>query len=457
LTKFEIIGRTLDTLFYTFTASLLRYNKFIEQHKMKKLLYFLLGFLFFLVAAWLILIRCLNAGSLTPDNTVWQSYIGRDSTVGVLPDHYANYFTYTIARTNPNIGFRIKGVFPSTRYFSFNVYSLGDNITQGSLVDYQIETDSGKPNPFVANKDSVEVDNNFTVYIIPSKHKDKQLPNLLPFRDDSRLLTMVIRLYDYNIDDYGGVAFPTVEAFEMEAEVENIELKPVNLPTALNLRTIVRNVSLPGMVKRLGGVFATEKTGQLDGPTDQKYTTVPFHAIDTRGYIENNDNRYLLAGITKKEDEVFVFRFKSPTYTTGPENINQTNVRYWSFNLGNAATYNFNGLKDEDIILDKQGYANIVLANENRELIERTKALGYNFMEWNMPWKKGFILFRHMLANPNFEAQIDKVPPINNTMTDFTPIEGQKFMGDYAPQGVRMSKAEFLATYSLQVEQIEAQ
>ena len=148
---------------------------------MKKLLYGLLGGLLGLTIVWFLLTRYLNGGTTTPDNTVWQSYIGRDTTVGILPDRYANYFTYTVARTNDDIGFKIKGVFPSTRYFSFNVYSLGDNATQGSLVDYQIETDSGKPNPFVVNQDSVATDNNFTVYIVPSKHKEKKLPNLLPF------------------------------------------------------------------------------------------------------------------------------------------------------------------------------------------------------------------------------------------------------------------------------------
>ena len=425
---------------------------------MKKLAYWLIGIILLLGIAWFILLRALNAGSLKPDNTIWQSFIGRDTTVGILPDHYANYFTYTLARTNSDMGFRIKGVFPSTRYFSFNVYSLGDNITQGSLVDYQIETDSGKPNPFIANQDSVATDNHFTVHIVPQKHKDKKLSNILPFKNDVKLLTMVIRLYDYNIDNYGGVEFPTVEAFTIEESGEEVSFNPIKLPTALSLRTIVRNVSMPGMVKRLGHVFETEKTAQLDGPKNAaKFVTTPFHAIDTRGYIENNDNRYLLAGLTKKDDEVFVFKFKSPTYTKGPENINQTNVRYWSFNLGNEATFNFNGLKDEDIVLDEEGYANIVLATKDAEIEKRVQALGYNFLEWNMPWKKGFILFRHMLANPNFEAQIDNVPPIQEGMTDFTAIEGQKYMGDYAPQGIRMSKSQFLSEYSLQVEKIEVE
>ena len=424
---------------------------------MKNLLYLLLGVLLFFTVAYFFTIRYLNSGSLTPDNTVWESYIGRDTVVGILPDKYANYFTYTLARTNENIGFKISGEFPDTRYFSFNVYSLGDNVTQGSLVDYQIQTDSGKPNPFLVNKDSVDAGERFTVYIVPDKHKQKKLPNLLPFRADAKLLTMVIRLYDYNIDDFGGVDFPTVEAFTMEDEVENVALNPINLPKALNLRTIVRNVSLPGMVKRLSLVFETEKTAQLDGPNPEKHQSIPFHAIDTKGYIENNDNRYLLAGITKNEGEVYVFKFKSPSYTTGPTNINQTNVRYWSFNLGNAATYNFNGLKDEDVLLDEQGYATIVLASKDAVVEKRTKELGYNFLEWNMPWKKGFILFRHMLANPNFEAQIDAVTPIKEGMEDFTPTEGQNFMGAYAPQGFRMAKDEFLKEYSLEMEAITVQ
>ena len=153
-----------------------------------------------------------------------------------------------MARTNDNIGFRIKGAFPDTRYFSFNVYSLGDNATQGSLVDHEIVTDSGKPNPFLYDRDSVDVGSNFTVHVIPSRYNSKKLKNALPFQDDARLLTMVIRLYDYNIDDFGGVEFPTVEAFTISEDEEDTTLQPVKLPTKLDLRWIVRRRSLPGMV-----------------------------------------------------------------------------------------------------------------------------------------------------------------------------------------------------------------
>lgn len=418
---------------------------------LKKLLYLLIATILLLGALYFFALRYFNNGGTTPTNTVWESYIGRDTTVGILPDEYANYFTYTLARTSDDIGFRIKGEFPDTRYFSFNVYSLGDNATQGSLVDYQIQTDSGLPNPFVADRDSVEVGKNFTVHIVPSKLNNGDLLNTLPFRDDVKLLLMVIRLYDYNIDDFGGVEFPTVEAFTIDDSNDKEELKPAPLPRPLNLRWIVRRRSLPEMVNRLSLLYETENTVSLDGPdASQEYFSIPFHAIDTKGYIENNDNRYLLSAITKAEDEVYVFRFRAPSYTTGPNDINQTDVRYWSFNLGNSETYNFNALKDEDALLDEGGYVNIVLANKDIELEQRVEALGYNFLEWNMPWKKGLILFRHMLAAESFEAQIDRVPPINVEMDDFTSTEAQHYLGDYAPKGIRMSKSDFMSAYTLE-------
>lgn len=405
-----------------------------------------------MVLAYLFALSYFNNGAKTPTNTVWESYIGRDTTVGILPDKYANYFTYTAARTNNDIGFRIKGQFPDSRYFSFNVYSLGDNITQGSLVDYDIVTDSGSPNPFTVNRDSTEVDDNYTIHVLPSKFQNPDLSNVLSFRDDVKLLLIVMRLYDYNKDDFGGVEFPTIEAISFNEEESKDEIENIKLPRPLNLRGIVRRRSLPGMVKRLSLLYKTEKTVQLDNADQDAQYTIPFFRIDSRGYIENNDNRYLLAAITKSDDEVYFFRFKAPSYTSGPENINQTDVRYWSFNLGNAATYNFNALKDEDAIIDEDGYVNILLASKDKELENRVEALDFNFLEWNMPWRKALILFRHMLADASFEIQIDDVKPISESTTNFDELEAQHVMGDYAPQGIRMSKADFLRSYNVDIE-----
>ena len=408
--------------------------------------YGLLGLLVLAILAFIGVWSYLTLGTSHPDNTVWQSYIGRDTTVGILPDKYANYFTYTFANTNKNLGYKIKGQFPDTRYFSYNVYSLGDNTTQGSIVDYQLEPDFGRDNPFL-QEDNSDSTASYTLHLIP-KDVESPFPNTLSYGSDASMLTVVLRLYDYNIDDFGGVELPTVQAFTVDDSGEETKLKTKRKPRALNLRSIVRRFSLPGMVDRLGLVFNTEQITVPDRRIEvDDLDHIPFHTIDTKGYIENNDNRYLLAAITKQENELYVFKFKAPSFTTGPENINQSDVRYWSFNLGNEATYNFNAVKDEDAIIDEDGFVHIVLADNDPEIKQRTKHLHYNFLEWNMPWPKAFILFRHMLANPDFHAQIEDIPPIGEESKEFEKLEANLYIGDYAPRGERMTKEQFLAIY----------
>lgn len=389
-----------------------------------------------------------NSGPTEPTNEIWTAHIGRDTTVGILPDTYANYFTYTFLRPSNNVGIQIKGDFPDTRYLSFNVYDLKNKTTQGSLIDHQIETDSGLPNPFEPNPDSLETGHSFTVNIIPDSYRSEGQKNTLLFKEDITSLLIVIRLYDYDVDDFGGVSYPTVQAITLEqGENNTVNYTPRPLPKPLDLRKIVRKRSLPKMVERLGKLYKTEKNAPLDASSDNKHRTIPFHAIDKRGYIENNDNQYLMAAISYQEDEVYIFKIKSPSYTTGPSDIHNSDVRYWSFNLGNAATYNFNGVKDEDLIIDDEGYAHIILARHDDDIIQRSQELQYNYMEWNMPYQKGLILFRHMLANEQFDEQITDVPPFDDYTGDYSDIEAYQYMNEYAPRGVRMSKSDFLKYY----------
>ena len=344
-----------------------------------RLIRILIGLTLALILLVCFAILYLNQGSSKPTNEVWQSYIGRDTTVGILPDQYANYFTYTSALTNRNTAFKIKGAYPDTRYFSYNVYSLGDNTTQGSIIDRNIESVSGLPNPFLsASKDSIG--QYYEIHVLPKKYNHLNLKNALYYDSGTRLMTIALRLYDYNIDDRGGVPLPTVEAYRIESGENDDELKPKRLPRALNLRSIVRRFSLPKMVERLSLLYETEQKVALDQNAHAAFANIPFHAINTSGFIENNDNRYLLAGITKEENEVYIFKFKSPSYTTGAENIVTSDVRYWSFNLGNAASYNFNGLKDEDAKMDSEGMVTIVLADRDADIIKNADQQLFSIM-----------------------------------------------------------------------------
>lgn len=234
--------------------------------------------------------KYLNSGPKGADNTVWSTHIGRDTTVGILPDEYANYYSYTTIRTSNDVGFILKGSYPDTRYFSVNVYSLGDNTTQGSIIDYQIKPNGTALNPYLSNQDSIETGEDYTIHIIPSAYASDQFSNQLAFKDDTRLISIVLRVYDYNVDDFGGVDLPTVEAIELNRTAQSITSTERRLPKPISLRTIVRNVSLPGMVERLGELYLTEKQIALDQYKTDEELGIPFHAINTEGYIANNDN-----------------------------------------------------------------------------------------------------------------------------------------------------------------------
>ncbi|MEM1119636.1 MAG: hypothetical protein AAGJ18_04265, partial [Bacteroidota bacterium] len=307
---------------------------------MTKILKFVVGLLLLLAAIAYLGNRYLNSGSIEPDNAVWNEHIGRDTTVGLWPDVYANYFSYTFVRTDENVGIQIKGQFPDARYMSYNVYNLEDKSTQGSIIDADIQTDSGRPNPTLV-KEGLP-DETYTINVIPAKNKDADLPNKLVFRDDSKVLLIVLRYYDFNQDDYAGVDLPTTQAFEM---TESTAFQPVNLPLGLNLKSLV---DAPEIAKDVDFLYQAENLQALDGPKNQQtYYSLPFFRVIGEGMIQNNDNLYLLTGITKKKEEVYVMQFQAPTFVQTAADLDSAEVRYWSINIGNDRSYVFNALKDE--------------------------------------------------------------------------------------------------------------
>lgn len=410
---------------------------------MKKLQYFLIAFFLIAIVVLFFGNRFLNSGSLEPDSSVWNEHIGRDTTVGIWPDVYANYYSYTFVRTDENVGIKIKGQFPDSRYMSYNVYNLEDKSTQGSIIDHELVTDSGNPNPTMTG--GVIGAENYTIHVIPEKYKEADLPNKLTFRDDSKILLIVIRYYDFNQNDLAGVSLPTTQAFTLN---ETDAIQPVNLPTALNLKSLVNG---PKIAESIWFMYNAENQQALDGPKNQKqYYTLPFYRVIGEGMIQNNDNLYLLSALTKKEDEVYIMKFKAPTFVQTAADIGTSDVRYWSVNIGNDLSYVYNAIKDEDCLIDKDGYVTIIMAAKDDTIQDRCKTLGFNFLEWNIERSKAFIIYRNMLSRPDFAGHFNQVQPLKET-SDFGDFEANTQIGEYAPKGFRMKKADFLKEFDLAV------
>ena len=398
---------------------------------------------FALFVGFAVILFCSNCQNKTPtyqpDNTVWVDLIGQDTTIGFWPDLYANYFAYTFKVTDPNIGLKIQGEFPNARYMSYNVYNLADQSTQGSIIDVNIAAEK----PFVV--DDKTAGDSYTIHVIPEKYSNSALPNKLTYKAGSSVLLVIMRLYDFNEDNYGGIPLPGVTAFKLE---EKEQQENIPLPSPIMLTKIWQPEEIS---KDFTYLYESENIAALDGPRKQKkYFTMPFFRVTGERMLQNNDNLYLISAITKKEKELYMVKFKAPTYVKETKDIGHTDVRYWSMMIGSDNSYSFNSIKDEDCQIDEDGFVTVVIGDNDSALKERVAALGFNFMEWNIARNKGFIIYRNMLSSKGFAGHLLKLDALREKdKKDFAKFEAGQFIGEYAPKGNRMSIEDFMAEYRL--------
>jgi hypothetical protein len=262
------------------------------------------------------------------------------------------------------------------------------------------------------------------------------------------MLLLVMRLYDFNEGNTGGVDLPKVQAFDVR---EDQTIQPMALPKPLNLRSLV---DAPKIAEDIWFLYNSENLKALDGPKGNKqYYSLPFLRVSGEGMIQNNDNLYLLSAVTKLPGEVYYIRFKAPSFVTSSSTILTSEVRYWSMNIGDDLSYVFNAFKDEDCKIDEDGYVNIVIGENSEELKSRVQRLGFNFLEWNVPRKKGYLIYRNMLTKPGFEGNISKVPFATDGDKDsFETTDASLFIGEYAPRGYRMQIEDFYNEFDLNDE-----
>ena len=119
-------------------------------------------------------------------------------------------------------------------------------------------------------------------------------------------------------------------------------------------------------------------------------------------------------------------------------------VRYWSITTNESfvTTSVLDGVYDEQIPLDDDGYYTIVVSREEDRPINAYERYGVKWLNWGDNGDAagnlddGMLIYRHMLASPNFEYAIQKVDEI---------LTEEAVMGEYFPETQYMSKEEFEA------------
>lgn len=82
-------------------------------------------------------------------------------------------------------------------------------------------------------------------------------------------------------------------------------------------------------------------------------------------------------------DELAVIRLQPPSYQT--DFSIPADVRYWSMNIGDNKTLNYNGIKDSDAIVADDGWTYFVFGRDNNDVKAKCDEIKYNFVEWKMP------------------------------------------------------------------------
>lgn len=366
-----------------------------------------------------------------PPKKIWYENIGSRTDLPFLPDAEVNYYMCSFKRNKGDkIGFRLTADFPFARYLSYNIYDNRDRTSQASIIDTDINPLPGNENPFITGSQSSN--RKYVVHILPDIPEAVGYENTLLFNDDIPNLGTILRLYVPEIDAQGGVALPEIEAFDLNTG------KAVDLPEPL-----------PVDFSKFGELVTTFET--VIGLTYllQEVNKVDFFRFSGAGLYQNFDNQYLFAPLTLNNNEVAIIKVKPPTYTGNISETSKKDVRYFSFGIGDAATYNYFTLPDYKCKIASDGFIYLVVGRNDENL--KKKADGLNYLVWDkVLGDRGLIVYRNLLTRPDYPYQMGLVPDIVQNIDkvfDTAVLRGSTYLGDYSPQGVKMNRSAYMENF----------
>lgn len=367
----------------------------------------------------------------------WTPYLGTDSATLALPDYHSNYFGYAFDwKNNQHVGLRITGEFGYARYMSYNIYDEVSGASFTALKDIQITPQPGNVNPFVAGNPADATNREYVVniYCKTPATETLKVDNPLTFKtsDNVTALLVILRYYMPEKDARAGVPFPVIQAFDTRTNQ--------NVPTPPNIAISKMPEEL--YQKRMANIFETV----VDN-------TLRFYRAEGAGQYNNADNLYLITAVENQSDLVLILKFQAPLFGLTNSQYPSADVRYWSFNQGNANTSTPIGMPDQTFNVAKDGLTYIAMGAES--IKDWAHKGGYNFMPWKATSAQAVVLYRNLVTNSSFQGAISKVP--NLVLTD-VPINGpndprinclaaSQYIFAYAPTGKKVTQAEFLANY----------
>ena len=400
--------------------------------------------------------------SIAPSQTWEKPYIGSDSTVLYLPDANVVYWRYGWSReVNDTNGIVIKGNFPDARYFSYNVYNDDTKMSLGSFTDFEIEPQKKGSNPF----QNAETPNNgaYTLYVAPEGSNITE-NNVLYFPDSLTNVSVILRHYLPEDNIYGKQPLPEIALLNVKTNA--ISSAPQSAPIPKLSKEEVKTYLVP-LFEKLAKEFEEDPKGvllKLENQRKQRSLKInelvckevvarsfthfktgdSIHSfnLQTQGTYPNNDNYYLTMPIIRNGEDILLVKFKNPSYPKSRSAYLKSNIRYFSMSQGDEYTYNYITLADKDLKVSKDGFIYIIIANNNKDIIDKVKELNVNYMPWKVD-EKMLLIYRQMLPKDAFKHGIDKVKKYDNSKNE-TGQMADEFIGEFAPFGTFLNTQHFL-------------
>jgi hypothetical protein len=360
----------------------------------------------------------------------WARKYGVTATNLYWPDSSAVYWS-TIYPVAEDLLITVSGVFPDSRYMSFNVYDdkpaeFAYNNMSSSLPDYKIKPDTPGGNPW---RSLGETGDRFTVTVRPDAESGQI--NTLPLAPAGAPVgskaSLIFRVY-LPTGGESTIELPTITLTQNGVSTTLPRCEPNNGPAS--------GASGAGQTLASGGDAASVPAGEK----------VFTRTSEVSNLAPNADNGYLGAWITPPAPgEVVLIRGRAPRAVPGthptPWPRLLTDVRYWSMctNLGGAAKpLVVNRLADgrvhygcrynDETKVDHLGYYTYVLGTEDQrgaiEAMDKVTFLPFSVSQFNAPH---MVLMRHLLPTPTFPHAIQSVP------IDSAPEVAAEVMGAYYP------------------------
>jgi hypothetical protein len=388
------------------------------------------------------------AARAAPANTgtgcAWPARLDPTAFNTLYPDSSANYWITDLPAV-PGETLTITGQYPHARYMSFTSYTPYLFSADG-LHDTDIAADPGSSNPFLPGADRTVTNRNYTVTVVFGQRPATPAPNTLytTSADGSRtgasfLLAYRVYVPDAGQDERGGVALPQITANTPGGQ--HVPIPACGIPGTPDngVNDAVAKTSFPwpavapwpgtnpptwhrfynGLTSAAtltdNGVTGTQIS---DGMTGQ----ITQHS-SRGGFLDNPDNAYVYAMLSRGYGPVAVVHAQAPTFadtSTATVMPSGEQLRYWSICSYEIATERYYGcVRDDQMQVDPTtGMFTLVVSDAaNRP------ACATNWLPFG-PASESLLIVRHMLPDPSFANAVQNIPPggsVQATMGPYFP------------------------------------